>query len=228
MVGSRTPMEWWGKEKRSEVLKVSKKHIEEILKTVEKMNKAVRIFCDIENQEKIREASEEVMKAEREADKIKKEILDNLSRETFHPISREEIVRLIMTADDIADNAKGAAAKISLIDSNILNEELRGSFKNLAHLALESVELLESTYSTFLENPEDALEMTDEVEKLEEKIDYFRAKKLIPKIIDWADEINKAGSSIILVEIEDNIEEVADQTENVADSIRKIAISYSA
>lgn len=226
MVGSRTPIEWWGRKEKDEVLKISKKHIDGILKAVEKMNNAIQIFCDVEDGEKTEKISEEVLKKEGEADQRKGEILEDLSEKTFHPMSREKIVRLIMTADDIADNAKGAAGKIVLLDPTTLNEELRENLKKLSNLALEAVKLLENTYSTLLENPEESLEMTNEIEKMEEKIDYFRAKELMPKLIEWADKIQKPGTSSILVEIENNIEEVADQTENVADIIRKIAISY--
>lgn len=221
-MSSESPLTWLGKGKEKRALKLCRKHIDKIVKTTESMEETVRSFCEAGKDTKRK--SEKVFKREREADEVKREILNELSKGNFPPLSRDVIIRLATTADDIADNARGAAAKVNLLDSSELNDSLRNNLKTLAGLALEIVRLLEDTYSTLLKDPKATLEKTNRVEKMEEKIDYFRAGNLASRIIEWSNQLCKPGTSGVLYEIENNIEEVADQTENTADIIREIAI----
>ncbi|KXB09184.1 hypothetical protein AKJ35_01275 [candidate division MSBL1 archaeon SCGC-AAA833F18] len=221
-MSSQRPLAWLGRGKEKRALDLFKKHMNKITETTESMEDALHTFCD--GKENVDRKTNSVLAKEREADEIKAEIIDELSKGNFPPLGREEIIRLVMTADDIADNARGAAAKITFLDSSELSESLRDDLKTLSSLALEVVQLLESTYLTLLEDPKVALKRTSEVEKMEEEIDHFRASELMPAVIEWSDQSGKSGTSIILKEVADNMEEVADRSEDVADEIRSIAI----
>lgn len=226
MVGSRTPIEWWERNRKREVFELSREHINQVLTTTEKMKNVFGLFSKTDDREQIKKASDEVIENERTADEAKSDILDDLAEGTFHPINRDEIIRLVMTADDIGDNAKAASAKITLLDPKDLDKGFRNDLDKLSVMDLEIVQTLERAYSDLLEDPEKAIEDTRRVEKLEEKIDIFRAENLLPKIIEWGNETHKIGNFTVLKEVEENLEEVADQTENVADVIRSIAISF--
>lgn len=221
-MSSESPLAWLGRQKEKRALKLCKRHMDEIVNTAEMMKKAVHLFC--ENSENIRAEAEEVMDKERIADNTKSEILEELSKGSFPPLSRENIVRLIMTADDIADNARAAAMKLTFLEPESVDEDVKNYLKELSDLAYETTVALKDAFSATLERPESVREETRKVEKLEEKVDNFRAEKLIPQIVKWADESHKPGTSFVIAEVEDNIEEVVDQSENCADVIREIAI----
>lgn len=219
---SESPLAWLGKRKEKRALKLSKKHMEEIVKTAELMKETVFLFC--ENGKNIRKKAEEVLDNERKADETKNEILEELSTGSFPPLNRENIIRLIMTADDVADNARAAAMKLTFLNPERVDQEIKELLKKLADFSHESTRILKKSFSASLEEPSTVREETGKVEKMEEKVDTFRAETLIPKLVKWADETQRCGTAILMTEVENNIEEVVDQTENCADVIREIAI----
>lgn len=221
-MSSESPIAWLGRQKEKRALKLSIKHIEEIVETSESMKRAVHTFC--ENGENIRENSEKVFDNERKADKVKSDIIEELSKGNFPPMRRENIIRLVLTADDIADNARAAAMKLTFLDPENVGEDLKKELKKLSDFAYEAAKLLKNAFSAMLDNPEAVREETAKVEKMEEKVDSFRSESLTPKLVKWADEANKPGTSYVLAEVENNIEESVDGTENCADVLREIAI----
>ncbi|KXB04704.1 hypothetical protein AKJ49_01790 [candidate division MSBL1 archaeon SCGC-AAA382A03] len=217
-----SPLAWLGKQKEKQALNLCKKHMDDIAKTAEAMKNTVHLFS--RDGQNIREKAEIVLDNERKADETKSKILEELSTGNFPPLSRENIIRLIMTADDIADNARAAAMKLTFLDPESVDQEVKDSLKELSDLAYESTKLLKKAFEATLEKPDSVRQETSAVEKIEEKTDTFRAEKLIPKMVKWADKSNKPGTSFVISEVENNIEEVVDQAENCADVIREIAI----
>ncbi len=213
---------WLGKQKEKEALNLSKQHMKEIVESTRLMKEAVYEFC--EDGKNIEIDSDKVFEKEKDADQIKSKILIQLSEGNFPPINREKIMRLVTTADDIADNARAAAMKLTFLDPANISRDVKDGLMKLSDYAYESTIEMREAFLALLEDPESAIEKTEDVEKMEEKIDFFRSENLTPHIIKWADESHLPGTANILTEVEDNIEEVADQAENCADSIREIAI----
>lgn len=221
-MSSEESLNWLSKQKEKRALELCRKHMEEIVKVTESMKNSIYSFSD--EKKDFDDISKEVFDHERAGDKQKKEILEELSEGNFPPLSREMIIRLIMTIDDIADNARAGTMKLAFLDPKDINEELREDLKQLGDFAHESAIELDRAFKNMLEDPKNAIEKTGEVERIEEKADRFRGENLIPKLIEWADESQKPGTSYIFVEVEGNIEEVLDQAENSADVIREISI----
>lgn len=214
---------WLGKEKEKRILETCGKHLSEIVKTVAGMRKTVYAFHDLDTKS-VKEAFNEVFAREREADGIKRKIIEELSKGIFHPIDREEIVRLILTAEDVADNAKEAARKLSFILPKKISKNLRKGLKDFSDGVHKTAELTSSTFKMLMEKPNEALKLADLVEKAEEKMDDLRAGLLV-SALTFCDRSKSAGTSLMLKEIIDNMENVADRCEDVADVIRGIAIS---
>lgn len=211
-------------EQEKEILELCRKHMDRVLKTVEVMRDAVHFFCNLE-EEKLKAAADGAAKAERKADREKAKIIEKLSRGPIHPIDREEIIRLVLNTDDVAENARAAARKLVLLSPEEFCNELGDDLRSFSDLALEIAVQLKNAFGTLLENPKKAIDEANKVEKMEEKIDVFRAKHISVEIIDWADRSKKPGTSLILKEVTDNMEDVADRSEDVADVIRSIAIA---
>jgi predicted phosphate transport protein (TIGR00153 family) len=219
------PLLWIGKSRETEVLERCDEHMKKVVETVEAMNRAFQHACSLKEKE-AKKAFWEAFKREKEADKAKKEILEDLSKKIFQPLNRDEIVRLVMTTDDVASNAKAAARKLTFLNLKELTPELR---KLLSHFSSRVLEISKTTYKNFLaliQNPSSAIKVSHEVERIEEEIDDFRGEKLIPKLLEWQNRNRSVGSSLLLKEIADNLEEVADRCEDVSDLIRYIALSH--
>ncbi len=222
---SRGPLTWMGEAREKKILDICDEHIKRIVKTVAGMNKAVQAFCDL-NVKKMEDGFHEAFKSERDADVIKRSILEELSKGIFHPINRDEIIRLTMTADEIAANAKAAARKLKYVNAKKLHEDLRKTMRTYATAVLEISIRTHEAFITLEKDPKAAIALALEVEKLEEKIDDLRAEELVPNLMIWYRKIKDIGQSLVLKEITDNMEFIADLCEDVSDIIRSIAISY--
>ncbi|MEM1981727.1 MAG: DUF47 family protein [Candidatus Hadarchaeales archaeon] len=220
------PLLWIGKGRETEVLKRCDDHMKRVVETVVEMDKAFQAACSLKGRKEVEKAFNKVFAKEKEADEVKKEILEDLAKKLFQPINRDEIVRLVMTADDVASNAKAAARKLTFLDPAELPKDLRKLF---SQFSLRVVEISKTMYKNFLaltQNPSSAIKVSHEVERMEEEIDDFRGEKLIPKMLEWQRVNKNLSSSILLKEIADNLEEVADRCEDVSDLIRYIALSH--
>ena len=131
-------MIWLSKREEKKVLNQCKNHLNKTVDTVNAMAKVVHSFCD-EDFNALEDFYMQTFNSEREADEIKRQILQDVSKGPLHPIDREEIIRLVLTADDIAENAKSAARKLRITSKEDLPEELTLNLKEMANRCLEIV-----------------------------------------------------------------------------------------
>lgn len=213
---------WLSRKKEREILGECKLHADAIVATVAEMKKVVYSFCE-DDLEGVKRNFGMVFKQERDADNLKREILDKLSTGPFHPITREEVIRVVLTADDVAANAKSAARKISASSSRILPDEIKDGLRGLADMDVRIAEKMRKAFIKLLEDPRAAIEVTNEVERMEEEIDDFRVS-LVEKILKFGDTAKSISAWLMLKEAVENMEDVADRSEDVADVIRSIAI----
>ncbi|KXB05624.1 hypothetical protein AKJ50_00425 [candidate division MSBL1 archaeon SCGC-AAA382A13] len=215
---------WLGREKERKALELCIEHMDKILETVKLMDEVVYSF--VEGEKNLRREADKILEKEREADDIKEKIMNELSKGRYLPLSREKIIRLTITAEGVADNARAAGAKLTFLDPSIIDEDIKEGLNQLSHFAHSATEILRDTYKALLvdEDVEESIQKTERVEKMEEKVDFFRANTLIPQIVKWADDSQKPGTAILLMEIEENMEEITDHAENTADAIREIAL----
>jgi len=213
---------WLSRKKEKEILGECKLHADAIVATVAEMRKVIYSFCE-GDPESMKRDFEMVFKKERDADLLKREILDKLARGPFHPLTREEVIRVVLTADDVAANAKSAARKIGASSSKSLPSEIREGLKVLADMDVKIAEKMRDAFVQLLEDPDIAIKVTHEVEKMEEEIDDYRVA-LVEKILKYGDEVKSISAWLMLKETVENMEDVADRSEDVADVIRSIAI----
>jgi predicted phosphate transport protein (TIGR00153 family) len=213
---------WLSRKKEREILGECKLHADAIVATVAEMKKVVYSFCE-DDLAGAKRNFEMVFKQERDADNLKREILDKLSTGPFHPITREEVVRVVLTADDVAANAKSAARKITASSSRVLPDEIKDGLRVLADMDVEIAEKMREAFIKLLEDPRAAIEVTNEAERMEEEIDDFRVS-LVEKILKFGDTAKSISAWLMLKEAVENMEDVADRSEDVADVIRSIAI----
>jgi len=172
--------------------------------------------------DKVKENYLKVQDYEGEADKIKRLIIKELSSGFIHPIDREELIRLILTNDDIATYLKAASRRAILVDPKLIDEEIKDYIIEMSKRVVESVKKLEEAVLVITLKPSRSLELADEVERLEEEVDEIRIKALA-KILEFCDK-TKTSLCIIAKDIVDSLENSEDRCEDAADVIRSIAV----
>jgi predicted phosphate transport protein (TIGR00153 family) len=217
---------WLSRREEKKILSLCNTHLDKICETVTSMKNAVFSFCAGDYQ-LLEEHYKATFDSERAADDIKHKILLDVSSGPLHPIAREEVIRLVLTADDIAENAKSAARKLrSFASTECLNERIVVHLKEMASMCVEIVDKVRFAFLKLSEGPKQAIDAAGQVEVVEESIDDFRLG-LIKEILDCKKpivSIKSLGPWLMLLNAIENMEDVSDRSEDVADVIRSIAI----
>ncbi len=212
---------WLSRRRQTEIIQKYSTHITKVIEVVEHAYNMIRAYSE----GKLDDAKKEyegAFNAEREADEIKRKIIEELSTEVFHPIDREELIRLILTTDDIAAYAKAASRRLLLVLDSRLDKEIVEKLLEMASKLYEATGLLKEAANQLLHNPRDALRTADKIERLEEEIDDIRMEAL-DKVLSFCDR-TKPSLCLISKELVDSLENASDRCEDTADVIRSIAL----
>ncbi|MCD6157924.1 MAG: DUF47 family protein [Euryarchaeota archaeon] len=213
---------WIGRRRELEIMESSRKHANKIIEVAENLTNFLRTYFE-RGKEEASKVYERIFSLEKEADDIKREILSDLSRGLFHPIDREELIRFILTLDDIAANVKFGARNFLLLPEVKPPEELQRILLNMSkELHKATIKIIEGI-ETLYKDPRKALEIADLVERIEEAVDDMRTEAL-EVAIRWCDENKVPSICIITKELIDSIENATDKCEDLADIIRSIAL----
>lgn len=213
---------WVGRRRERAVLKICERHLDKVLEAVDALKELIYAFVG-GDEEKVREVYDKLFALEREADDIKEEIIMELSRGPFHPIDREDILRLVVTSDDIAAHAKAAGRKLTFLKTNNIPADIKDGMKRIVDLAVECVLRLKVAFDRLVSSPKDAIAEAEKVERVEEEVDEVRAD-LIEKVLTWGDEVKLVSRWLLVKEVIEDIETLTDKAEDTADVVRSLAV----
>ncbi|MEM4732276.1 MAG: DUF47 family protein, partial [Desulfurococcaceae archaeon] len=103
---------WISRTRENIALELYVNLLEKIYMVVEHAVEALKAYSST-NYEKLAEEWRRVFELEREADVVKRKIIEELSKGLLHPIDREEVMRLVITSDDIASKAKAWTRRLT-------------------------------------------------------------------------------------------------------------------
>ncbi len=164
----------------------------------------------------------EVFKYEKEADDIKRKILSELSSEFFHPIDREDLIRLVLTSDDVAAYAKAWSRRLTLLNVGNVPQEILNKLFVMASKVHEATLLMKKAAEKLMLDPREVLELANKIEVLEEEVDDIR-HEVFKDILNFCEQ-SKISQCLMVKEVMDSIENSADKCEDVADVLRSIAL----
>jgi predicted phosphate transport protein (TIGR00153 family) len=211
---------WIGKQREKDILRLTEKHLRKIISLAISLKDFIQAFSSnsTENMEK---TYKETFRLEREADDEKENIIVELSKGPFHPMDREDIIRLVLTMDDIAANIKAASTKLLYVDPVNIPDNVKENTVELVNMVYNIVMSFGDALQGLIEGSKDVLKLADNVERKEEAIDEFRVV-LIAKVLEWGEKSQRISALLMLKESIENLEEAADRTEDAADIIRGI------
>jgi predicted phosphate transport protein (TIGR00153 family) len=197
-------------------------HVSRVLSVVEHAVNALLAYRE-GNIEKLSEEWRVVYEKEKEADEYKRRIFAELSESVFHPIDREEVVRLVIITDDIASYAKAWCRRLVLMRGERLPPGIVDRAIEMAKSVHKAVALvLEASRELRVRNKKRVLELAGEVESIEEKVDDLHIDTLV-EVLDYCN-ATKPSNCILVREIITTIENAADRCEDAADVLRSIAL----
>jgi len=212
---------WISRRVEAKVIGRALEHASKIIEVAEVSYKLFQEFKE-GSADKVKKTYGVVHQLEKEADDIKRSILKELSRGFIHPIDREELVRLVLINDDIAAYLKAATRRASLVEPNEITVVIRNLITKMVERVVESTKLLKKAIEALVNNPENALELADSVERLEEEVDEIRMEALA-EVLKFCDKA-RPSACIIAKEIVDSVENSEDRCEDSADVIRSIVV----
>ena len=213
-------LKWFEKRRENKAITTMQRHLATIMSAVEDLEKALK--ASINNNEKETKASiDRVISAEKEADRLRRVVMTELSGGELPPTDREDLMHLIKRIDMVADWSRESTRILGATPIKDVPDSLKMSAVEMIEGVRECATALRKCINSMAEKPEEALKAADEVERLEEKVDdlFENARRLLAK-----EEKFKVGAAILMNELLDAIEMAADMCEDACDQVRIIII----
>ena len=215
-------LEWFGRRREVRALQLMEKHLANVVSAVEDLVRALEAAMRGDEAD-MRACINRVAEAEREADRLRRAIMDELASEVIPVMGREDLMHLIKRMDMIADWSREATRILEAIPLADVPKEVLEECLKMARGAKECAYAVRRAIDRMLEKPEEALREADRVERLEEHVDalYKEARSVFANLKPGCPSV---PIMILLRDLMDAIENVADWCENTCDQIRVICV----
>jgi len=213
-------LKWFEKRREAKVLTLMQRHLATTMSSVEDLEKAVEAAAN-GDEEEMKLCIERVTSGEREADKLRREIMVELAQGELPPEDREDLMHLTKRVDMVADWCRESTRVLAATPMKDMPDKLRKAAVKMMEGVRECAAALRRSISRMADKPEEALQAADEVERLEEKVDdlFENSRHLLAK-----EEKLTIGAGILMNELYEAIEMVADWCENTCDQVRIIIV----
>jgi predicted phosphate transport protein (TIGR00153 family) len=201
-------------------------HAKMTTSSVEMLSSCIRNAIDRRRDEVQRNFNLLEMK-EKEADSLRREIINELARGQLPADERVGLMRLARQVDWIMDWSHEAGRILVLFDLSEMPKKIQegvvGMCSTLIRCTVKVADCVQKLMDGELEN---SLKAADEVERLEEDIDilYQNARR---DLKDIQVEGTKVGSIILLAQFLEAIENTSDRCEDSCDQARVMAVTLS-
>jgi len=187
---------------------------------VEDLEKAVKAAA-VDEEREMRLRIDRVTNAEREADGLRREVMNELARGELPPVDREDLMHLIKRVDMVADWSREATRILDATPMREVPGNLKKACVEMVEGVKECASALQISVNRIAEKPEEALKASDQVERQEEMVDslFQNARGLLAKETEI-----KVGVAICMNELFEALEMVADSCEDVCDQVRVIVV----
>ncbi|RLE91864.1 MAG: hypothetical protein DRJ46_01730 [Thermoprotei archaeon] len=199
-----------------EILKLVIQHSAKCKEAAEKLMQAVETAL---KGEAPRREIEAVENAEREADKIRRKILDQLATGALPPLGREDFVRLVERVDMVADWARDAVRVLKSMKDLASLKAVEKPLISLTLQAERSAQRLHEAITVMGEDLEKTRELVIDVEKIEDVGDWAYMECLEALSEKWS----QIKDPLVLVLIQ-SVENVVDSAEDASDVLEEITI----
>ena len=162
-----------------------------------------------------------IANAEKEADVLRRKVMDEVSKGDLAPIDREDIMHLVKRVDMIADWCRESTRILDAIPMEHVPNSIKDVYLEMVKNVKECAVSVQKCVNKMMRKAEEALQAADYVERQEEKVDdiHEKARKLLGK-----EELPKAGVAVLVSQLFEAIEMIADSCEDACDQVRVIIV----
>jgi len=204
--------EWFGERREEKILEMFKREFELGKKSIDELVNMV---------EKEGRKFDRVKMFEKEADEVRRDIMEQLAKGELARQDKEDLMHLAKETDSINDWVYTASKNLTAIGK--LRESEKKLIAEMCKNDKEAVEKLNECMDEIISgDKERAMELAHKVERIEEAVDdqYYASKKVLLKE-------NRPGAEAILVyALFQSVENIADACEDTADQIRLILVKF--
>lgn len=206
---------------RQSILNICQEHIRKVLDTVRELANMVSEFSE-EKFQNIEDHFYQIKKLKLEASTQKQILLDELAETGRLLLNKEDFLRLAVQISEIIDYCEGAAYRINYIVSKkpTISDTIRIGFFNLSKNVLKTVMNLRETIFALNYDSSKTINMAKNVEIAEYAVDEI-FREIEVNIIDAEMDL---GTTLILLDLANTLEDIADKAEDASDSTRILAL----
>jgi len=215
-------LKWFEKRREERAIQMIKQHLAITVGIVEDLESAIRAAMKGEMDE-MKKAIKRVAKNEEEADRIRRRVMDELSHGELSPIDREDLMNVVKGVDMVADWSHETARLLAVLPMEEVPQSVKQTCIKMMKGVKKCVYALKKCVSSMMDNPKDALNAADEVEREEENVDDLHrdARKALVQ-----EKNVRASVAVIINEFYEALEMISDWCEDTCDQVRIIMIRH--
>ena len=213
-------IKWFAKRKETKALMTVQRHLALTTGIVEDLEKAMR--ASIKGDKKGTERCiQRVASSEKEADGLRRNVMDEISTGELSPTDREDLMNLVKKVDMVADWSRESTRILGAIPMDNVPVSIKDESIEMVVNVKECAVSLQKCVNSIMTKPEEALKAADTVERQEEKVDDIHEKA---RILLGKEDIQKAGVAVLIGQLFEAIEMIADSCEDACDQVRVIMV----
>jgi hypothetical protein len=213
-------VKWFEKRRETKVLAIVQRHLALTTGIAEDLENAITAAIKMDEKE-MQKCIERVASSEKEADRLRRNVMDDISKGELSPIDRVDLMDLVKRVDMVADWSRESTRVLSAIPMEHVPESIKNEFIEMVKNVKGCTVSLQKCVNKMMEKHEDALQAADTVEREEEKVDdiHEKARMLLGK-----EELPKAGIAVLVNQLFEALEMIADACEDACDQVRVIIV----
>lgn len=214
-------IKWFQKRTETKALAAIQRHLALTTGIVEDVENAIRAAIS-DDKKKMADSVERVESSEKEADMLRRKVMDEISKGELPPTDRVDLMDLVKRIDMVADWSRESTRVLSAFAMDqYVPESIKDQSMEMVRKVRVCTASLQRCVNKMMTKPEEALEAADEVEREEERVDdlYEKSRVLLGK-----EDLPKAGVAILISQLFEALEMTADACEDACDQVRVIMV----
>lgn len=213
-------IKWFEKRREVKVVNMIENHLAATVSIVEDLERTLKAAI-AQDENAMRRYIANVTKAEKEADMMRRQVMDQLSTGELPPNGRVDLMDLMKRIDMVADWSRESTRILNVLPMQKVPAALQESFLKMMEGSKTCAFALRKCVSKMIEKPSEALNAADEVERQEEKVDeiHENVRRLLV-----AETKLEVGVAILANELLEALETIADWCEDSCDQVRVIIV----
>jgi len=213
-------IKWFKKRRESKALATVQRHLALTARIVEDLEKAIGAAIRKDEKE-MQRCIRRVASGEREADTLRRKVMDDISKGELSPIDRADLMDLVKRVDMVADWSRESTRILNAIQMEQVPTPIKDEFMEMVQSVKKCAISLQKCINKMMTKPEEALQAADAVEREEEKVDdsHEKARILLGKV-----DFQSAGVAVLVSQLFGTIEMIADSCEDACDQVRVIMV----